>query len=86
MTSILSKNIRTMIKKRFAFEKSNYILLIVGVAIIIVGFLLMMGPGSTMNHFEPDIFSMRRIVLAPAVCFFGFIFMIYGILRKPKKV
>lgn len=74
-----------MDKKRFAFQKSNYILLLVGVAIIVIGFLLMTGPGSTMTHFEPDIFSFRRIKLAPAVCFFGFIFVIYAIIHKGRK-
>ncbi|MBR6648438.1 MAG: DUF3098 domain-containing protein [Bacteroidaceae bacterium] len=74
-----------MDKKRFAFEKSNYILLLVGVAIIIIGFLLMTGPGSTIDHFEPDIFSFRRVKLAPAVCFFGFIFVIYAIMHKNKR-
>ena len=74
-----------MDKKRFAFQKSNYILLLVGVAIIVIGFLLMTGPGSTMTHFEPDIFSFRRIKLAPAVCFFGFIFVIYSIIHKSRK-
>ena len=52
--------------------------------VIIIGFLLMSGPGSTETAFEPDIFSVRRIKVAPVVCFLGFIFMIYGILRKPK--
>jgi hypothetical protein len=54
-------------------------------AIIILGFLLMTGPGSTEGYFEPDIFSVRRIKVAPAICLFGFVFMIYGILKKPKK-
>ncbi len=74
-----------MDKKRFAFEKANFILLAVGMAIIIIGFLLMMGPGSTEGYFEPDIFSVRRIKVAPVVCLFGFVFMIYGILHKPKN-
>ena len=52
--------------------------------IVILGFILMTGPGSTETTFEPDIFSVRRIKVAPVVCFFGFIFMIYAILRKPK--
>lgn len=72
-------------KKKLAFDKTNFILLIVGMAVIIIGFLLMAGPASTETHFEPDIFSVRRIKVAPAVCFFGFIFMIYAILRKPKN-
>jgi len=73
-----------MDKQKFAFDKANYILLAVGMAIIILGFLLMSGPGSTEGYFEPDIFSVRRIKVAPAVCLFGFIFMIYGVLHKPK--
>ena len=74
-----------MDKQKFAFDKSNFILLAVGMAIIILGFLLMTGPGSTEGYFEPDIFCVRRVMVAPAVCLFGFVFMIYGILRKPKK-
>jgi len=73
-----------MDKNKFAFDKTNFILLGIGMAIIILGFLLMTGPGSTEGVFEPDIFSVRRIKIAPAVCFFGFVFMIYGILHKPK--
>ena len=74
-----------MDKSKFAFGKQNYILLAIGVAAIVLGFILMGGPGSTETHFEPDIFSVRRIKVAPAVCLFGFVFMIYGILKKPKK-
>ena len=74
-----------MNKQKFAFDKTNFILLGVGMAIIIIGFLLMTGPGSTEGYFEPDIFSVRRIKVAPLVCLFGFVFMIYGILKKSKK-
>ncbi|MBR2300726.1 MAG: DUF3098 domain-containing protein [Bacteroidaceae bacterium] len=74
-----------MDKSKFAFGKTNYILLIIGVVIILLGFLLMLGPGSTELTFEPDIFSFRRIKLAPAVCFFGFIFIIYAIMHKQKE-
>ena len=74
-----------MDKKKFAFDKTNFILLSVGMAIIIIGFLLMTGPGSTEGYFEPDIFSARRIKVAPVISLFGFIFMIYGIVRKPKN-
>lgn len=73
-----------MDKKSFAFDKTNFILLAIGMIVIIIGFLLMSGPGSTETAFELDIFSVRRIKVAPVVCFLGFIFMIYGILRKPK--
>lgn len=72
-------------KQKFAFDKVNFILLAVGMAIIIIGFLLMTGPISSETAFEPDIFSVRRIKVAPVVCLFGFLFMIYAVLRKPKS-
>ena len=72
-----------MDKKNFAFDKTNFILLGIGMVVIIIGFLLMTGPGSNETMFQPDIFSVRRIKVAPVVCLLGFIFMIYGILRKP---
>lgn len=71
-------------KQKFAFDKTNFILLAVGIVVVILGFLLMTGPSSTESAFEPDIFSVRRIKVAPVVCFLGFIFMIYAVLRKPK--
>ncbi|MBR3941626.1 MAG: DUF3098 domain-containing protein [Bacteroidaceae bacterium] len=74
-----------MDKSKFAFGKMNYILLGIGLAAIVLGFILMAGPGSTETHFEPDIFSFRRIKLAPTVCFMGFIFMIAAIMHKPKE-
>ena len=52
-----------MNKSKFAFGKQNYILLIIGVAAIVLGFILMGGPGSTETHFEPDIFSFRGRLL-----------------------
>jgi membrane-bound ClpP family serine protease len=73
-----------MDKQKFAFDKTNFILLAIGVIVIISGFILMTGNSSTETAFEPDIFSVRRIKVAPAVCFLGFIFMIYAVLRKPK--
>lgn len=72
-------------KKKFAFDKVNYILLAVGMLIVIIGFLLMTGPSTTPDHFEPDIFSARRIKVAPVVCLIGFISIIYAVMRKPKN-
>lgn len=69
----------------FAFGKKNYLLVAIGVILIVVGFLLMTGPGSTETTFEPDIFSVRRIKVAPVVCFVGFILMIYAVMKKPKN-
>ena len=59
--------------------------IIIGViAIVVIGFLLMVGPNSTDTAFEPDIFSVRRTKVAPVVCLFGFVSMIYAVVRKPK--
>ena len=67
-----------------AFGKINYILLIIGVLIVIAGLALMTGGSSTEEAFNPDIFSDRRIKLAPMVTLFGFIFVVVAILWKPK--
>ena len=72
-------------KEKFALDRMNFILIAIGVIIIIAGLLLMTGPSSTETHFEPDIFSFRRIKLAPAICFSGFIFVIFAIMYKAKK-
>jgi hypothetical protein len=74
-----------MDKRNFAFDKVNFILLAVGMAIVVVGFLLMTGAGSDDSVYEPDIFSVRRIKVAPIVCLFGFVSMIYAVVRKPKN-
>lgn len=73
-----------MEKQKFAFDRVNFILIAIGMAVVILGFVLMLGPSTTEMAFEPDIFSTRRIKVAPAVCFLGFISIIYAILRKPK--
>ena len=72
-----------MDKRNFAFDKVNFILLAVGMAIVVIGFLLMTGPGSSDTVYEPDIFSVRRTKVAPIVCLFGFVSMIYAVMRKP---
>ena len=74
-----------MDKKNFAFDKVNYILLAVSMAVVVIGFLLMIGPNSSDTAFEPDIFSARRIKVAPVVCLLGFVSMIYAVVRKPKN-
>jgi uncharacterized membrane protein len=74
-----------MDKKKLAFTKTNFILTAIGMAIIIIGLLLMTGPNCTNEYFEPDIFSVRRIKVAPVVTFIGFIIIIVAIAYKPKK-
>lgn len=73
-----------MDKRNFAFDRINFLLLAVGMLIVIIGFILMSGGNSTDTHFDPAIFSVRRIKVAPIVCLVGFISMIYAIIRKPK--
>ncbi len=69
--------------KRFTLGKINMILIAIGFAIIILGFVLMTG-SSTVKEFNPDIFSFRRITVGPMISLFGFISIIFAILYKPK--
>ena len=72
--------------RNFALGKINFIIMGAAVLIIIIGFLLMTGPATTTaGGFEPDIFSVRRIKVAPATCLFGFLLMIVGILFPNRK-
>ena len=72
--------------KKFIFEKDNYKFMIIGLAVIALGFILMAGGGSDdPDVFNPEIFSWRRIRLAPTVVLIGFAIEIYAILLKPKS-
>lgn len=73
-----------MDKKDFAFGRMNFILLAISMVIVVIGFILMAGDGSTDQAFNPDIFSARRIKVAPLVCLFGFVSMIYAVVHKSK--
>lgn len=68
----------------FAFTKKNYILLAIGMAIIIIGLIMMSGAGSEEGVFNPDIFSARRIKVAPVVTLAGFVFVMFAIMWKGK--
>ncbi len=67
-----------------AFNKTNYILLAIGMAIIILGFILMSGNSSTPQAYDPEIFNTMHIKVAPMVCLFGFLFIIVAILYHKK--
>ena len=71
----------------FALGKKNYIMLAIGFVIVIIGFLLMTGgESSDPNVFNADeLFSFRRITLAPIIILAGFVFEIYAIMKKPKE-
>lgn len=73
-----------MDKKNLAFDKINFILLAVGMIIVVIGFILMSGGSSTVDSYNPDIFSDTRVKVAPVVCFVGFVSMIFAVIRKPK--
>ena len=73
-----------MDKKNFAFGRTNFILLAIGMTIVVIGCILMGGDGSTEQAYNPDIFSARRIKVAPLVCLFGFVSMIYAVVHKSK--
>jgi len=70
----------------FAFGKQNYKILIVGVLVVIVGYILMVGGGSDdPNVFNADeLFSFRRITLSPLVILSGFVIVLLGIMKKSK--
>lgn len=73
-------------KSQFPLTTANYKLMIIGLLIIIVGFILMSGGGSDdPNEFNPDMFNFRRITLAPILVLGGFAFEIYAIMHRPKK-
>jgi len=72
-------------KMQFAFGKENYRLMLIGFGIIILGFILMIGgKAESPDQFNPEVFSFRRITLAPLLVLGGFIFEIYAIMKKPK--
>jgi len=71
-------------KEKFTLSKINLLLIAIGFIIIVIGFILMTG-SQTVLEFNPDIFSHRRITIGPMISFFGFLFIIFAILFKPKS-
>ena len=77
---------KTDSRKQFAFSKENYKLLVIGVVVIIIGFILMTGgKAESPEQFNPEVFSFRRITLAPLIVLAGFALEIYAIMKKPKE-
>lgn len=73
-------------KTHFIFERKNYIFMGIGAAVIALGFILMAGGGSDdPNVFNPEIYSWRRIRLAPALILIGFGIEVYAILLDTRK-
>jgi hypothetical protein len=72
-------------KLNFTFSKQNYVLLLIGLAFIVLGFLLMIGGGSKdPNIFNPQIFNFQRITLAPLLILVGLIVEFFAIMKKTK--
>lgn len=73
-------------KAGFPIPVSSYKMILIGLGIVLLGFVLMMGGGSNNpDEFNYDIFSFRRITLAPIVVLGGFGFIFWAIMRKPKE-
>ena len=73
-------------KTNFVFGKRNYKFMFIGLAFIVIGFILMSGGGSDdPNVFNPEIFNWRRIRLAPTLVLIGFAIQVYAILVNPDK-
>ncbi|MDR0790888.1 MAG: DUF3098 domain-containing protein [Bacteroidales bacterium] len=70
----------------FAFERINYIIMLIGIVLIIIGYVLLTGGGSdNPDVFNDDLFNFRRLVLSPIFIVAGFVVEIYAILKKTKK-
>lgn len=65
--------------------KINFIIMGIAALCILIGFILMTGEPSTPEAFNPDIFSTRRVIVAPNICFFGYLLMIVGIMFPSRK-
>ena len=73
-------------KPDFLFEKVNYKFLLIGIGVIVLGFILMSGGGSdNPKVFSEDVFSFRRIRLAPTIVLIGFGITIYSIFKNSKS-
>jgi uncharacterized membrane protein len=71
----------------FVFSKENYTYLLIGLALNVIGFVLMIGGAAEdPNEFNADeLFSHVRITLAPILIVLGYVVIIYGIMKKSKK-
>lgn len=73
-------------EKAMPFGRDNYLWVLIGLAFLVIGFILMIGGGSdNPDVFNEAIFSFRRITLAPILVLIGFGIQIYAIMKKPKN-
>ncbi|MCF8227720.1 MAG: DUF3098 domain-containing protein [Bacteroidales bacterium] len=72
--------------KTFAFKRENYKLMFIGLGLIVIGFLLMIGGGSDdPDVFSYELFSFRRMTLAPILIMAGYVVEIFAIMKRPKE-
>lgn len=75
-----------MEKQTFIFERKNYAIMLAGIVLVVLGFILMAGGGSENPEvFNPEIFSTRRIVIAPLLIVAGLLVEIFAIMRKGEE-
>ncbi|SFS47476.1 DUF3098 domain-containing protein [Lutibacter maritimus] len=73
-------------QSEFLFKKKNYLIMLIGILLIAIGFILMAGGGSDdPTVFNEEIYNFRRIRLAPTLVLIGLAVEIYAIMAKPKK-
>lgn len=74
-------------ENKISFTKQNYIIMVAGLLVVILGFALMSGGGSeNPEEWNPDVFSGRRITLAPIMVILGYVIVVIGIMKKNKSV
>ena len=82
---LMEKNVKTIVANNL-FGKENYMWMLAGIVVIILGFILMAGGKSAdPKVFNPkEVYSTTRITIAPLLIIIGFILEIVGIMKKPK--
>ncbi len=73
-------------KRSMPLERGNFTGMAIACAMIVLGFVLMLGSSSTADAFNPDIFSTRRIIVGPIIAFIGFVLMAIAIIIDPEKL
>lgn len=73
-------------KQDFVFDKRNYIIMVVGLVVMMLGFILMIGGGSEdPNVFNPEIFNTQRLTIAPILVIGGFVIEVFAIMLTPAE-
>lgn len=80
-----AKGIKKERPDQMPLARRNFIMMAIAGVLIVAGFLLMLGDSSSLENFNPDIFSTRRIVIGPLMTFAGFIFMGVAIILRPRS-